>query len=361
MPAPRPIGRGDAGCGPARRLLSLALLSLLLAAMALTPGRGACPRACPDYCELRVLADGTAVSEPPAGVDAGSEPLYAARQPGVGIFSGSNPPQTQTNDFVRWPAAAANASPSRASFALAKHTLQGVTVYVLRLDNPIGHFSVLPPGGQACPGVAHTSATAKAGGCLFATNAGFFNREDEECVGNIISNGHRVQVSGLDNVNFGLTATGDFVVGYLTQEAVSRNSLNFAQLVSGMLWLVRDGEAYHCPAYGRELPHGWFLDQPAARTAIGHDREGRLYIVSSERASTRVGLTIPALTDLLLDLGIHNAVNLDGGGSTTIWTPTEGIVNRLQDPCSEEEGGKTGGPQGDGLCERLVTSILCIK
>ena len=41
-------------------------------------------------------------------------------------------------------------------------------------------------------------------GCEVAINAGFFNRGTGDCVGNVITHGHRVQISGLENVNFGI-------------------------------------------------------------------------------------------------------------------------------------------------------------
>jgi hypothetical protein len=37
-------------------------------------------------------------------------------------------------------------------------------------------------------------------------NAGFFNRGTGDCVGNVMTHGHPVQVSGLQNTNFGMLA-----------------------------------------------------------------------------------------------------------------------------------------------------------
>ena len=43
-------------------------------------------------------------------------------------------------------------------------------------------------------------------GCEVAINAGFFNRGTGDCVGNVVSHGHRAQIAGLQNVNFGILA-----------------------------------------------------------------------------------------------------------------------------------------------------------
>ncbi|MGN6415357.1 phosphodiester glycosidase family protein [Flexivirga sp.] len=58
----------------------------------------------------------------------------------------------------------------------------------------------------------------------------------------------------------------------------------------------------------------------AARTAIGISKDGsRLWVVSLDgRQGDSHGMTIQELTDFLADLGAWNAINLDGGGSTTM-------------------------------------------
>lgn len=58
----------------------------------------------------------------------------------------------------------------------------------------------------------------------------------------------------------------------------------------------------------------------AGRTAIGVSRDGsRLWVVSIDgRQGDSHGMTIQELARLMADLGAYNAVNLDGGGSTTL-------------------------------------------
>ncbi|GAA4385488.1 phosphodiester glycosidase family protein [Agromyces bauzanensis] len=76
----------------------------------------------------------------------------------------------------------------------------------------------------------------------------------------------------------------------------------------------------------------------AARTAVGVNRDGtEITVVSIDgRAGDSRGMTIQELGDLMHDLGVHNAVNLDGGGSTTLAARRPGtfeaeIVNRPSD------------------------------
>ncbi len=65
------------------------------------------------------------------------------------------------------------------------------------------------------------------------------------------------------------------------------------------------------------------------RTAVGVKTDGTLLFVTVDgrQPAESVGMSIPELTDLMLELGSLSAVNLDGGGSTTM--VIEGrIVNR---------------------------------
>ncbi len=60
---------------------------------------------------------------------------------------------------------------------------------------------------------------------------------------------------------------------------------------------------------------------PAPRTAIGLNRSGRemlIVVVDGRQPGYSEGLTLPELADLLISLGAHDAMNLDGGGSSTL-------------------------------------------
>ena len=79
------------------------------------------------------------------------------------------------------------------------------------------------------------------------------------------------------------------------------------------------------------------------RTAIGSTADGKIIIVTVDgRQSISVGMTLPQLADEMLSLGCVQAINLDGGGSTTMAT-SFGILNS---PC-------------EGL-ERPVANMLAV-
>ncbi|MBI2497666.1 MAG: phosphodiester glycosidase family protein [Opitutae bacterium] len=80
--------------------------------------------------------------------------------------------------------------------------------------------------------------------------------------------------------------------------------------------------------------------QPAARhprTAAGLTADGRtliLVVVDGRQPGYSVGLKLPELADLLIELGAADAINLDGGGSSSfLYQPGNGpgITNRPSD------------------------------
>jgi Phosphodiester glycosidase len=69
------------------------------------------------------------------------------------------------------------------------------------------------------------------------------------------------------------------------------------------------------------------------RTALGATADGRLLVVTVDgrQPGHSVGMTLRELAELFVTLGARSAINLDGGGSTTMVIDGT-IVNRVSDP-----------------------------
>jgi exopolysaccharide biosynthesis protein len=72
------------------------------------------------------------------------------------------------------------------------------------------------------------------------------------------------------------------------------------------------------------------------RSAVGFSRDGNtVYLVTVDgRRETDAGMTLPELARLMLDLGAHDAMNFDGGGSTTMVVEGK-VMNRPSDSAGE--------------------------
>ena len=127
-------------------------------------------------------------------------------------------------------------------------------------------------------------------GCHLASNAGFFNTYDGECLGNIVSDGRIIQSAhGIANANFGIRQDGTIVVGYISEQDLQNRTNPFRQLIAGVIWLVRNGTNYvneskfiECSEHEDTGKMDTFVDVLSARSAIGHDSEGRVVMAQVE-------------------------------------------------------------------------------
>ena len=60
-------------------------------------------------------------------------------------------------------------------------------------------------------------------------------------------------------------------------------------------------------------------------------RDKLILAVVDGRATNRVGMTCDELSTLMIGLGASDAVNLDGGGSSTMWLGNAGVLNYPSD------------------------------
>ncbi|HVV87809.1 MAG TPA: phosphodiester glycosidase family protein [Kofleriaceae bacterium] len=69
------------------------------------------------------------------------------------------------------------------------------------------------------------------------------------------------------------------------------------------------------------------------RTALGFSADRRTLFVAviDGRATGRIGMTCDEMVALFTELGAADAVNLDGGGSSTMWLQGTGVVNNPSD------------------------------
>jgi hypothetical protein len=131
------------------------------------------------------------------------------------------------------------------------------------------------------------------------------------------------------------------------QRTTMRQVLGFpgtVDAVGGNPMLVIDGTI---PSGDVDGSGGIFGPNP--RTAVGATADGRLLlvVVDGRQPGYSSGISLRDLAELMSSLGAHNAINLDGGGSSTMWL--NGVVaNR---PSDGSERGVSGGlvvlPAGD--------------
>lgn len=94
-------------------------------------------------------------------------------------------------------------------------------------------------------------------------------------------------------------------------------------IVNGGPWLVKSGVVGPFDFSGSTTPEFPYLDPKNSRTAAGITAGQRLLLVEVDKKATSTtsahGLTMRQLAEAMKNLGATQAVNLDGGGSSTMW------------------------------------------
>lgn len=102
------------------------------------------------------------------------------------------------------------------------------------------------------------------------------------------------------------------------------------------------------------LPETSLVSNRHPRTCAATVKRSKVLLVTVDgRTSQSAGMTLQQLASLMLSLRCRDAVNLDGGGSTTMWIagkPFNGVVNM---PCDNKIFDHEG--------ERAVSNIIAVK
>lgn len=218
-------------------------------------------------------------------------------------------------------------------------------------------FTVLEPIGGCTSDSGHlskTSANAEKNNCDIAINGSPFNRGGG-CIGQSISDGRPACEDcnvweGIPSI--GLSAsTNAWVIGtginYTSAASMSADNLLVGHVPG---WLVRQGTV--------QISSNYSDNTRAPRTAVGVSADGSklilLVVDGCEHCPSFIGgaqgLSVHELAVEMQNLGAAFAINLDGGGSSTLFAKGNGIVNY---PVSFD--------YVPIYHERSVSTLLCIR
>ena len=181
-----------------------------------------------------------------------------------------------------------------------------------------------------------TSLLAAQAGALAAVNAGFFNMSEGGSVtllkvnGQVVNNTQEKLISEKSEILKGALVLGPgkkVRVEAAGPDNRYQSKKYPAVLLTGPLLLTNG-----LPV---ELAKRPFNDNRHPRTCACVTGDKKVLLLTADgRSNQAFGLALPELTALLQKLGCKEAVNLDGGGSTTMWIkgmPDNGVVNMPSD------------------------------
>ncbi|NME94611.1 hypothetical protein HF847_01130 [Clostridium cochlearium] len=142
-----------------------------------------------------------------------------------------------------------------------------------------------------------------------AVNGDFYYTVTGEPIGIVYKNGKAIKSNPAPEWNFfGVLQDGTPIIGDMKKYNEVKESLQEA--LGGNAILVKDGKTYQTPNVGANR-------EP--RTAVGIKKDGTIFFITVDgrQEGYSSGISMPNLAQLMIDLGAVQALNLDGGGSTT--------------------------------------------
>jgi len=195
-------------------------------------------------------------------------------------------------------------------------------------------FDVVAPGLRT-----RTSAMGEAGDALAAINGGFFEIETTGLSRGLLRlDGALVVPAQPAQASVGFDARGWPVLA--TRDAGDWPEVHDA-LGAGPMLLVA----------GKVVDHGQrqrSIRHP--RSALGLKPDAVVWLAVDGRAAEAAGMTLGETAIVLQALGCTDALNLDGGGSTTMWLAELGVVNH---PCDNRTFDHAG--------ERAVANAILLR
>lgn len=127
-----------------------------------------------------------------------------------------------------------------------------------------------------------------------------------------------------------LTKSGDLVMEAVQPDSLyAQSSQEAAVLVVGPL-LLQDGEKV-------SMPKANFVANRHPRSYLATTPDEILLLSVDGRSKSAQGMSLYEAQEYLLSLGCLDAINLDGGGSTTLWIRNRGVVNHPSDLTGERK------------------------
>lgn len=109
----------------------------------------------------------------------------------------------------------------------------------------------------------------------------------------------------------------------------------YEDIVGGVPQLIKDGKIEI--TWEQEKASKSFVETRHPRTAVAKLKDGKFLMVTVDgRQAKSIGMNLNELAALLLELGATDAMNLDGGGSTTMFLDGK-IVNKPSDKEGERK------------------------
>lgn len=119
---------------------------------------------------------------------------------------------------------------------------------------------------------------------------------------------------------------------------------NYNMVIASGPVLIKDGDT------GTFAHDKYFTEKRHPRTVVGQDAKGNYWfiVIDGRFPGVADGATIPETAAIARYFGLKDAINFDGGGSSTLWTEATGVISY---PCDNKKFDHVG-------CRRVPNVIV---
>ncbi|MCF6240352.1 MAG: phosphodiester glycosidase family protein [Bacteroidales bacterium] len=184
-----------------------------------------------------------------------------------------------------------------------------------------------------------TSTMASRKNALAAINGSFFDMDHGGSVTYFELNDSIISYTRNDSIKWGVP---DSIINAAL--IISKNNKLIMEPVKKEIFYKKSKKEHFVMVAGpllihnsklQSLPNMAFSTKRHPRTCIGITKDSILFITVDGRSETGSGMTLKELQTFVKNFKCTDAINMDGGGSTTIWTKEKGLLNSPSDKKGE--------------------------
>lgn len=249
-------------------------------------------------------------------------------------------------------------------YATRPHVSGKTDIHLVRIDNNYVGVTITPYVTAKSEWGQTTSSFATSKGLQIALNAGFYAGGTNYTPCSIVVSNGTQWANTYDSNTYGQFGyTSDGRPKYVEEAPIASVSAYtwMHNVVSGSPVLVQNGavvpnlhSSAACAAHGHCAAY-------RARTGVGLSADNRYtYLVTVEENPSTNGMTMNQFAALMVEVGAHWAINLDGGGSTTMYIAAKGgMVGKVQGgtyqrPVSNHLGFYVQSTRPDYICKQAA-------
>ena len=197
-----------------------------------------------------------------------------------------------------------------------------------------------------------TGALCQRYDAIAGINGSYFNMKELTSVTYLKDEGTVVYADNQAPQADGLVAVKGSNVRIVPTEGIALNDDELPEpdvMVSGPI-LLQNGKSK--PIYVSSEEQERFYMSRHPRSLIGRDERGAIWLITVDgRARGKSeGMSISEVKAMAMNIGLVDALNLDGGGSTTLWVRSAGVINH---PCDNH--------RFDPYGQRVVPNAILVQ